>query len=385
MAKRKVFLSYPEITRDDRWIIDKVLYSKHLACGPYIEAFEKIVQNWICKKYVIAFNSGTSALATILKAIDVKDKEVIIPAFTFIATGNAVLLAGAVPVIVDITEDNLSIDVELIEKAITCHTKVIIPVCVFGMPCGVQKIKQMLTRINRTDIKIVEDSCEAVGTGDTGAGDAMVFSFYPNKQVIGLEGGVVCTDDDALAEFCQRYRNHGRLKTEDSDRVGDNLRMTEVGAALGYSQFSRLKKIVEIRRNLALAYYGKIKFKFPAYFSSPEVIDSVSYFSYPMYVKEIKAVDIIKEAKNEYGVECGHYFKPLNQLKHFKELAEVYGLKNSCPVADRIYDCIINLPFHHKIGAKGAEYVIESLRKSFTRLMRTKNELAEDAQRAARF
>ena len=211
----KVHLSRPDITEAEIDAVCEVLRSPNLSLGPKLREFEAAFEKYIGRKYAIAVNSGTSGLFLCAEAMGIgPGDEVITTPFTFIATINIIVMAGATPVFVDIDPVTLNIDPTKIEAKITSKTKAIVPVEVFGNPADMDVICQIA---HKHKLAIIEDCCEALGSTLHGKkagtfGDMGVFAFYPNKQMTTGEGGMILTDDEGLADMCYSLRNQGRGK-----------------------------------------------------------------------------------------------------------------------------------------------------------------------------
>ena len=217
--------------------------------GKYIDQFEEGFSNYCGVKHGIATSNGTVAIHLALKALDIGEgDEVIVPDLTFAATINAVILANATPVIVDINESDWTISPEEIKKAITPKTKAIIPVHIYGQPCDMDSIMAIA---KEHDLKVIEDSAEAHGAEYKGKkvgsfGDAATFSFFANKIITTGEGGMVLTNSDELNDRLRVLRDHGMNKEKRywHDEVGFNYRMTNLQAAIGCAQLEKIEDIL---------------------------------------------------------------------------------------------------------------------------------------------
>ncbi|MHC4792628.1 MAG: DegT/DnrJ/EryC1/StrS family aminotransferase, partial [Planctomycetota bacterium] len=211
----RIYLSRPDITKEDIEAVCEVLRTPDLSLGPKLTEFEQAFARYIGTKRAVAVNSGTSGLFLCMLALGIgPGDEVITTPFTFIATANSIMMVGAKPVFVDIDPISLNIDPGKIESKITKKTKAIMPVEVFGNPSGFDKICKIADKHNLT---VIEDSCEALGSAlnkrKAGTfGTMSVFAFYPNKQITTGEGGMILTDNDDLADMCVSLRNQGRGK-----------------------------------------------------------------------------------------------------------------------------------------------------------------------------
>lgn len=225
--------------------------------GDKTKTFEKKYADFHQAKYGICVNSGTTALKIALTASGIgAGDEVILPAYTFIATATAILDAGAIPVFVDINPETYNIDVDQIESAITKRTAGIMPVHFGGRPCEMDKI---LAIAKKHHLKVIEDAAQAWGSEYKGTkvgaiGDAGCFSFQSSKNVTSAEGGIILTNDDEIAKFSRSYSNCGRLEGGvwyEHYYLGGNFRFTEFQAAIVSAQFDRYPALQEKREKNA--------------------------------------------------------------------------------------------------------------------------------------
>lgn len=346
--------------------------------GPEIEEFEKIVANYVGRKYGVAFNSGTSALHAILLAYNVKSgDEVIVPSFTFIATANAVLFVGAKPVFADIEDKTYGLDPEDVMEKITKRTKVIMPIHYGGTPCQINALREIAEDHN---ILLIEDAAESIGAAVNGQkvgcfGDSAMFSFCGNKVITTGEGGMIVTDSTEIYNKLKLLRSHGRLeiepyfrtnKTLDYITLGYNWRMTSYTAALGISQMRKLEKVIEMRRRNAEYLTDKLssikEIKPPKF---PE-----GYFSvYQMYTIRVeggrKTRDRLKNYLKDKGISTKVYFEPVHLTTFYKQK---FGYKGGeLPVTERIAGEVLTLPLYPTMTIKEMDYVVEKIKKFFQR------------------
>jgi perosamine synthetase len=238
-------IAFPLIGVEEKEAILQVLSSGQLAQGEQVARFERHFAQLCHVQDAIAVSSGTAALHLALLAHGIgPGDEVITTAFSFAATANVILLVGATPVFVDIEPDTYNIDPVLVEKAITSNTKAILPVHLYGHPCDIDRLSQLAQMYHLT---LIEDACQAhaatvhgkpVGGFGTGC-----FSFYATKNMTTGEGGMVTTDDPAIAERIRLLRSHGQKERYHHIDLGYNLRMTDMQAALGIIQLQRLEQM----------------------------------------------------------------------------------------------------------------------------------------------
>lgn len=265
------YLPFSKPTLSDAAIQEVIdcLKSGWLATGPRVKKFEDMLKDYLGAPHAPTFNSGTAGLHSALLAMNLKpDDEVIVPAMTFVASANSVILAGARPVLVDVDLHTYNTSIEHIEKAITKKTKVIMPVHFAGLSVDLDPIYDLAKKHN---IFVLEDAAHAIGTEYKGKrigsfGDAQMFSFHPNKNITTAEGGCVTTRDDDLAKGMSVYRFHGidrdafnRFSKEGSqhyDVIAPGLKynMTDLQAAIGIHQLPELDRFIELRTKQAHRY-----------------------------------------------------------------------------------------------------------------------------------
>ncbi|MCT7516350.1 DegT/DnrJ/EryC1/StrS family aminotransferase [Aliarcobacter cryaerophilus] len=229
--------------------------------GPFIKKFEENMANYVNRKYAVAVTNGTAALEMAVEALGIgKNDEVIMPSFTIISCGQAVVKAKAKPILVDSEYDSFNMKIEDIEAKITPNTKAIMIVHIYGLPVDVDPILELAKKY---DLKIIEDAAEMHGQIYNGKmcgsfGDISIFSFYPNKHITTGEGGMVLMNDERLYEKCKSLRNlcfsPDVNKRFIHEELGWNLRMTNIQAALGVAQLERINEFVTKKRFIGNMY-----------------------------------------------------------------------------------------------------------------------------------
>jgi len=242
----------------------RVLRSGRLVQGEEVRLFEEELAAYTGAAHAVMVNSGTAALHVALLALGVgPGVDVVVPDFTFPATGNAVFLTGAIPVLADVDPATLAVTAEELERRVTPRTRVVMPVHPFGLPADMKAINEMAEEAR---VSVLEDAAAALGSriDDRSCGTfgrIGCFSFHPRKSLTTGEGGAIVTDDEKLAELARRYRNHGsvpegrRLRFE---LAGLNYRMPEVAAAVGRVQLRRLPQDLERKRALVARYRDRL-------------------------------------------------------------------------------------------------------------------------------
>jgi len=238
-----------------------VLRSGMLVQGRNVAAFESEVADYLGAKHVVAVSNGTASLHLALIALGIgPGDEVIVPAFSYVATANVVEVVGATCVFVDVESGTFNIDVSLVEAAITPRTKAIIPVHEFGLACDIESLSEIA---RKHGLFIIEDAACALGATDNGrfagtVGEIGSFSLHPRKAVTAGEGGLLVTEDDCLAKRFRILRNHGIDPDMDGMNFVDaglNYRMTDFQAALVRPQFKNISENITAKRRLADSYF----------------------------------------------------------------------------------------------------------------------------------
>lgn len=232
--------------------------------GPFVKEFEEKFATRMDRKHGIAVCNGTAAIDAAVEALGIgQGDEVIMPTFTIISCINQIVRNGAKPVLVDSDPVTWNMDVTQIEAKITSRTKAIMIVHIFGLPVDVDPVLEIAKRYG---LKVIEDAAEMHGQTYKGKpcgsfGDISTFSFYPNKHVTTGEGGMILTDDDELAEICRSLRNlcFQPQKRFVHERLGWNMRMTNMQAAVGLAQLERLDEFVERKRRMGALYTEMLK------------------------------------------------------------------------------------------------------------------------------
>jgi len=370
----QINLSRPDITNKERKEVLAVLKTPSLALGPKLPEFEKKIANYIGTKYAVAVNSGTSGLHLLIRTLGIKKgDEVVTTPFSFIASANCILYERAKPVFVDIDPLTLNIDPKKIEKAITKKTKALLIVDVFGHPADWDPILKIARKYK---LKVIEDSCEAIGAKyknrNCGTfGEASVFAFYPNKQITTGEGGMIVTNNKKIADLCRSMSNQGRKissgKWLEHVNPGYNYRLSDINAALGIAQLSRIDKILKKREKVAqtynkyLAKINGIKTPYQAPWAQ------ISWFVYVIQLTSKytrRQRDQILKKIQRKGIQCSNYFQCIHLQPFYRKL---FGYKpGNFPVAESISDRTIALPFHNNLKPKEIKYIVTNLKRILT-------------------
>jgi dTDP-4-amino-4,6-dideoxygalactose transaminase len=340
--------------------IEHVMSSAQFILGEDVSLFETEFAHYCGVKHCIGVASGTDALHLSLRALDVgPGDEVITAGNTFIATALAISFAGATPVFVDVSKNDFNIDVNLIESAITDHTKAIIPVHLYGQPADMDAIMLLARKHN---LKVIEDACQAHGARykDRPAGsigDAGCFSFYPGKNLGAYgDGGAIITNDANLADKIRLLRQYGQQEKNVHLVLGYNSRLDTLQAAILRVKLNHLEQWNEKRRNIAQTYRELL--------SDTELVlplekPDVNHV-YHLFVIQHEQRDQLNATLKAKGVFCGiHYPQPLHQQRPYHHTRTV---PDGLPVATELTAKILSLPMFPEISENQIGIVVQAIK-----------------------
>ena len=375
-------LAHPMIEDDEKRAVIEALESGQLAQGPRVAAFEYAFARYVGAKHAVAVANGTAALHLALLAHGIgasgtpaesphhwartsqADDEVIVPAFSFAATANTVLLAGARPVFVDVREDDFNIDVAAIEAAITPRTRAVVAVHLYGQMCDIDAV---IAICGRRGVVLIEDVAQAVGAsaGGTHAGSSGMgcFSFYATKNLTTGEGGMITTDDASLAARARVLRSQGEAARYVTEELGYNYRMTEVAAALGQVQLGKLDARNDARRANAarlselLASNGRIVL--PRELPGRRHV----WHQYTIRVPAGRETrDRLQASLGERGIESATFYPaPIHRQPLYSRLG--YG-DLDLPISRRLAEEVLSLPVHPALSAADLEAIAAAVHEA---------------------
>jgi perosamine synthetase len=358
--------------------IREVLGSGWLTMGPKTLKFEEAFANYIECKYGIATGSCTSALYLSLDGLGIKTGDsVVVPVNTFVATANVVRWIGAEVLFCDVGEDG-ELDVAKLATQLEENDKIkcVIPVHLYGFPCNMKQIVQL---VNKHSLRMIEDCAQSVGAQFGGKkvgsfGDAGCFSFYATKNMTTGEGGMLVTSGEKVKDRALLIRNHGQNKTPkekfahwryDVTDLGFNFRMSEIEAAIGLKQMEKLDLIIESRRKIAKRYKEEL-----------EKIDGIEMLHDPesgvyrqgvFHLLEVKVEkqyplkrDELYNFLKKEGITTGVHYPPLHMLSYYKKTTKYQ--KGDFPQAEALYSKILSLPMFPFMTELEFQTVINALK-----------------------
>jgi dTDP-4-amino-4,6-dideoxygalactose transaminase len=350
---------YESLKAELREAIERVLESGQFILGPEVRAFEEEVARYLGVRHAVGVNSGTDALFISLRALGIgPGDEVITTPFTFFATAEAISHVGATPVFADVEERSFNIDPSLIKEKITTRTKAILPVHLFGRPAAMDRIMALAAR---HDLKVIEDCAQSFGGRYEGKqtgtiGDVGAYSFFPSKNLGAYgDGGLIATDDDALADAARLLRAHGAKKKYHNEMVGYNSRLDSLQAAILRVKLPHVDAWNEGRRRVAVL-YNELLGDVPGVVT-PEVVEGHVFHQYTIRVTRANRDEVQAKLK-EAGIGTMVYYPvPQDRLPLYE------GRYPANPVSDRLAEQVLSLPIWPEIGRDAQERVVETTKE----------------------
>lgn len=378
MAEQRIPFVKVELDEADIAAVESVLRSGWLTTASQVKALEEELCAYTGAKFVNAVNSATAAMHLCLAAWDLgPGDEVITTPYTFTATANVIIHTGATPVLVDVREADANIDPELVERAITRRTKVILPVHIAGEPCDMDAIMGMA---RPRGIKVLEDAAHAIGTIYKGRmcgslSDAAAFSFYANKTITTGEGGALATDDEELSARVRRLTLHGMSRDAynrygaggtwryDIEEFGFKDNLTDIAAALGRTQLAKIETFIEERTRAAQRYIANLR-------DEPDIIlpafteeNRHPWHIFMVRIREGARVsrDEVIAGLTERGIGTSVHFIPLHYHTAYRKLGR--WNEGDFPVAERFFAGEVTLPMYPGLSDAEVDDVCQALRE----------------------
>ena len=366
--QEQISLSGPDISEAEIEAVTQVLRTPHLSLGPKVQEFEAAFTARLGRRHAVACNSGTSALHLAWRALGLSPgDEVITTPFSFIASSNSIMFEGGKPVFVDVDPQTWQIDAKLVDGAISHRTRAILPVDVFGATPDMDTIAGLAERKN---LRVVEDSCEALGTRYKGRaagslGEVGVFGFYPNKQITTGEGGMLVTDDDEIAALARSVRNQGRDPEGGwlaHARLGFNFRLCDINCAIGVEQMRRLDEIMAKRARVADWYLERLTDEGRLQLQTIPRDVSINWFVFVVRLTDDYTPaqrDAILDELRRRGIGCSNYFTPIHLQPLYRE--QLGCEPGDFPVTEALSERTIALPFHNRLSEADVDHVVKTL------------------------
>ncbi|MDL0141617.1 DegT/DnrJ/EryC1/StrS family aminotransferase [Halobacterium salinarum] len=351
-------IASPELSEEEKRRVEEVLDSGMIADGPEVRSFEDEFAEFCGTEYGVATSNGTTALHTAFEALDIGEGDTVVTSpFSFVASANAIRLAGAAPVFADINPDTFNLDPQAVEDIVQERdVDAILAVHLYGLPADLGQLRDIA---DEHDLVLVEDAAQAHGAEYNGVkvgsfGDAACFSFYPTKNMTTGEGGMITTDRDDVAEKAASFANHGRSVDGGYEhiRVGQNYRMTSIAAVIGQVQLDRLPEYVEARRaNAALLNRG---------LADSDLITPVEpsdcRHSYHQYTVRAGDREELAEYLEDAGVGTGVYYPtPIHKQPAYEDIT------CSAPVSEEVANDVLSLPVHPELSTTDIETITQAV------------------------
>jgi len=348
----------PIIGDEERAAVDRVLRSGMVAQGPEVAAFEReFSAHFVDGRPVVAVNSGTAGLHLGLLAAGVgPGDEVIVPSFTFAATGNSVALTGANPVFVDIEPETFTLDPASVEAAITSKTRGIMPVHLYGHPARMRELEAIAAE---RGLDLYEDAAQAHGAALDGRpvgtfGTFAMFSLYPTKNMTSGEGGMIAVADDTVARRARLLRNQGMERQYENELVGFNARMTDVHAAIGRVQLTKVDAWTRTRQENAAFLDAHLRGV-----TVPPVAEGAVHVYHQYTIRVADDRDgFVRALKEEHQVGSGIYYPiPNHRLPSLAPYAPGLDL----PETEKAAREVVSLPVHPSLSQADLERIVTAV------------------------
>jgi len=355
--RKRIYLMRPNVGKEELNLIKKVIRSKFLTEGEFTHKFERVVAKYVGSNFAVATTSATTALHTSFECMNVKGKKVLVSDFTFPATAQAIMLAGGIPVLVDVEKETMNVSRDIIESRINKSIKFVSPVSLFGNP-----LENNFYSLKKRGLTIIEDAATNLGVkiGKRYVGslaDITCFSFHPRKIITTGEGGMITTNDKQIAEKLRSYKLFGK-NSSGFMNMGTNYKLSDLLSAIGLIQMKKIEKMIKQRRYIAKIYdelLSKIDF---IEVQKPTSNSRYTRQSYVCYLTKPKLRDkIIKKlARKNIESQIGTY--ALHCLPAFRKCNRIGKLKNS----EFLYKNSITLPLHEELSQNDQVFICKILR-----------------------
>lgn len=354
----------PWIDQQELDAVTRVINSTYLTENKVTKEFEQGIKELTEAKYAIATSNGTTALYCGLKALNIGyGDEVIVPNLTFVASSNAVIMAGAKPVFCEVQKDTLCIDVEAAKALVTERTKAIMPVHLYGQSADMVAVEEFARQFH---LRVIEDAAQGIGVKFKGEhvglrGDVSAISFYGNKTITCGEGGIILTQSDDIAQACRRLKNHGRdvRGTFIHEYIGFNFSITELQSAIGVAQLNKLPEIIRRKREICETYNQGLK-DIPQLQLLPVDKRCEPVYWFTSYYAKNRAELAKFLASND--IQTRMFFCPLHMQPCYKDIVDP---SVDFSISAEAYAQGISLPSAYGLQPEQQEYVIAKIREFY--------------------
>lgn len=354
----------PSLNGNEKKYVNECLETSWISSkGHYVSDFENAFSKYIGVKYAVGVCNGTVAIQVAMKALGISnDDEVICPTFTYIASANPIIEAGAKVIFVDSLPDSWQMDPIDIKRKITSKTRAIMVVHLYGHPCNMEEIVRIA---KENGLFIIEDCAEAIGSEYAGQkvgsfGDIACFSFFGNKTITCGEGGMVLTNNEYLHERVLKLKGQGLAKYREywHDTLGFNYRMTNIQAAIGLGQFEQIDNFVDKKRQIA-SWYKKYLKELPIEIHNEIGNVKHTYWMNSILVNNMEEREVLREYLKNKGIETRPTFYPIHTMP-------IYSKKYEChKVAEDIALRGINLPSYPDLSENDIKIISEEIEKYY--------------------
>lgn len=354
----------PWIDDSEMEAVKRVINSTYLTENEITAEFEAGLQQITGAKHVIATSNGTTALYCGLKALNIgHGDEVIVPNLTFVASSNAVIMAGATPIFCEVKAETLCIDPEAATILITEKTKAIMPVHLYGQSADITAVQEFATTYN---LKVIEDAAQAIGVKFQGKhvgfqGEVGAISFYGNKTITCGEGGVILTQNDDIATACRRLKNHGRDRrgTFVHEHIGFNFSITELQSAIGVAQLVKLPAIID-KKQMIHDIYARELADIPEFqiLLIDERCTPVYWFT-SFYAENRAELETYLASE---GIQTRRFFCPLHQQPCYRDIVD---RDKTYSISENAYEKGISLPSAYSLTEREQAFTIDKIRQFY--------------------
>ena len=364
---KKIHLANPAIDAEMKAAALSALENEMMVMGESVFKFEEEFAQYCGAKYAVSTASGTAALSVTLQALNIgHDNEVVTTPFSFIATANSIVHAGADPVFADVEDSGINLSPSKTRAKIRSKTRALMPVHLYGHPSPIDEFREIAVEVG---LSLIEDACQAHGAEVEGRkvgsiGDAGCFSFYPAKNMtVGGDGGMITTNNEELADAARSIRDCGRDKNSKyyHGRIGFTSRLNTVNAAIGRVQLKRLEAWNQTRRRLSERYRKELENVRDI--TLPPLDGRMEKAVYHLFVIRTKLRDRVKKRLADNGIETGiHYPTPIHLQAPYRQK---YGYaEGTFPVSESLSNEVLSLPIFPTLTEGEVVRVCEALKKS---------------------